>query len=86
MAEPAEAPRRFQLSRARGSRKPKEAITVSRPSKWGNPWKAEVVDGVVDNIRLDALVETDDKADGEDAGAEVGDYPVYLTFCGPARR
>lgn len=41
-----DAPRRIQRSRAKGWRLPEGAVTVSRPSKWGNPWKAELVDGV----------------------------------------
>lgn len=32
-------PQRIQLSRKRGWRKPEGAIVVSRPSKWGNPYK-----------------------------------------------
>lgn len=32
-------PRRIRLSRAKGWRKPEGAVTVSRPSKWGNPFK-----------------------------------------------
>lgn len=32
-------PKRIQLSRAKGWRKPEGAIVVSRPSKWGNPIK-----------------------------------------------
>jgi hypothetical protein len=32
-------PRRFQLSRAKGFRKPEGVVVVSRPSKWGNPQK-----------------------------------------------
>ena len=31
-------PSRIQLKRTRGWRKPKEAVVVSRPSKFGNPW------------------------------------------------
>jgi hypothetical protein len=34
-------PSRIQLSRARGWRKPEGAVVVSRPSKWGNPYKLE---------------------------------------------
>lgn len=30
-------PKRVQLSRAKGYRKPEGAIVVARPSKWGNP-------------------------------------------------
>ena len=32
-------PQRIQLKRTRGWRKPEGAIVVSRPSRWGNPWK-----------------------------------------------
>lgn len=31
-------PRRIQLRRTRGWRKPVRAVVVSRPSKWGNPF------------------------------------------------
>jgi hypothetical protein len=31
-------PRRIQLRRAKGWRKPEGAVVVSRPSKWGNPF------------------------------------------------
>lgn len=31
-------PRRIQLSRAAGWRKPPGAVVVSRPSRWGNPY------------------------------------------------
>lgn len=33
------APKRIQLSRRRGWRKPVLAVVVSRPTKWGNPYK-----------------------------------------------
>jgi hypothetical protein len=33
-------PRRIQLRRTAGYRKPEGAIVVSRPSRWGNPFKA----------------------------------------------
>lgn len=32
-------PQRIQLSRAKGWRKPQNTVVVSRPSKWGNPFK-----------------------------------------------
>ncbi len=35
------APRRLQLSRRKGFRLPKGAIVVSRPTKWGNPYKPD---------------------------------------------
>ncbi|MGX5657620.1 DUF4326 domain-containing protein [Geodermatophilus nigrescens] len=33
------APRRVQLSRARGWRKPAGTVVVARPSRWGNPFR-----------------------------------------------
>lgn len=33
------APVRIQLSRAKGWTKPPGTIVVSRPTKWGNPWR-----------------------------------------------
>ncbi len=32
-------PQRIQISRAKGWRKPPNTVVVSRPSKWGNPFK-----------------------------------------------
>lgn len=69
MADAADPPRRFQLSRVKGSRKPEGAIAVSRPSKWGNPWKAEVVDGVgwcCTDTRNGLIVQASDRADAHD--------------------
>ena len=37
---PASQPRRIQLSRRGGWRKPANTTVVSRPSRWGNPFKA----------------------------------------------
>ncbi len=34
----ADTPRRIQLSRAKGWRKPPDTVLVSRPSRFGNPW------------------------------------------------
>lgn len=34
-------PKRIQLRRTKGWRKPADAIVVSRPSKWGNPFTVE---------------------------------------------
>lgn len=33
-------PERIQLSRAKGWRMPPDTVLVSRPSIWGNPWRA----------------------------------------------
>ena len=32
-------PKRIQLSRKKGWRKPANTVVVSRPSKWGNPYR-----------------------------------------------
>lgn len=32
-------PERIQLSRKRGWRMPENTVVVSRPSRWGNPWR-----------------------------------------------
>jgi len=34
-------PKRIQLSRRKGYKKPEGAIVVSRPSRWGNPFRVE---------------------------------------------
>jgi hypothetical protein len=38
---PVPAPRRIRLSRAKGWRKPANTAVVARPSKWGNPFRAD---------------------------------------------
>ena len=35
-------PQRIQLRRTKGWRKPEGAIVVSRPSRWGNPYRFDV--------------------------------------------
>jgi uncharacterized protein DUF4326 len=39
-AEARYAPKRIQLRRTRGWRRPDSAVVVSRPSKWGNPYQS----------------------------------------------
>ena len=34
-------PQRLQQKRTKGWRKPKNAVVISRPSKWGNPFKID---------------------------------------------
>ena len=38
-------PERIQLKRTRGWRKPEGAVVVSRPSRWGNPFRVECIHG-----------------------------------------
>ena len=55
------------------------------PHKSRHPSRAGRISSVgVDDIRLDAVVQTDDEADGEDASAEIGDGPVQLVGGGEA--
>jgi hypothetical protein len=53
------APKRIQLRRTKGWRKPEGAIVVARPSKWGNPF---YVPGVKPG-RHDGLVHTPELGD-----------------------
>lgn len=41
---PAAMPERIQLRRTKGWHKPENTVVVSRPSKWGNPFKVEMID------------------------------------------
>jgi hypothetical protein len=38
-------PERIQLSRRKGWRKPENTVVVARPSKWGNPFAAQIPHG-----------------------------------------
>lgn len=38
-----ESPKRVQLRRSKGWRKPEGAIVVARPTRWGNPWRVHAV-------------------------------------------
>ena len=44
-------PRRIQLRRTKGWRKPPGAVVVARPSKWGNPYPV-AVQGRAEAVRL----------------------------------
>lgn len=48
-----EQPKRIQLSRQRGWRKPEGAIVVSRPSRWGNPFRVGTRDALARVPALD---------------------------------
>jgi hypothetical protein len=45
MTDDTRPPQRIQLRRTKGWRKPAGAVVVSRPSKWGNPWRADTWSG-----------------------------------------
>ena len=46
-------PRRIQLRRTKGWRKPEGAVVVSRPTRWGNPVRVLHRDGTWDVVGVD---------------------------------
>jgi hypothetical protein len=52
------SPQRIQLRRVKGWRKPEGAVVVSRPSRWGNPFRI-VPDGSFFDLRLYRVVTPD---------------------------
>ena len=48
-------PKRIQLRRTKGWRKPADAVVVARPSRWGNPYRVER-DGWHWTVRSDTSV------------------------------
>jgi hypothetical protein len=50
-----DSPRRVQLRRTAGWRKPHDAVVVSRPTRWGNPHPVDVLgrDEAIRRYRLD---------------------------------
>ncbi|MBM9467295.1 DUF4326 domain-containing protein [Nakamurella leprariae] len=51
-------PRRVQLHRTRGWRKPPGVVVVARPSRWGNPFRLSGPDRVVDTLGDEPVVIT----------------------------
>jgi hypothetical protein len=50
-------PTRIQLSRRRGWRKPPNCVVVSRPSRWGNPYRiGETYEGTTVRDAHDAVI------------------------------
>lgn len=45
-------PRRLQQKRTKGWRKPPDAVVVSRPSKWGNPFRIDAAHERADVVRM----------------------------------
>lgn len=48
----AERPRRIQLSRAKGWRKPPHTVVVARPTKWGNPFPISATGSAARSVAL----------------------------------
>lgn len=46
------APKRIQLRRTKGWRKPEGAVIVARPSRWGNPFAVGGLMGLDDSLAL----------------------------------
>ena len=81
-------PRRIQRQRTRGWRMPEGAVYVGRPTRWGNPWKAEAVQGVgwcCRDTRNNLIIQARDAADAHDLA--VAHYRAWITalckLCGP---
>lgn len=51
LAAPAGSPMRVRLSRAKGWRLPPNTVVVSRPSRWGNPYKVGRDGGAEECVR-----------------------------------
>jgi hypothetical protein len=80
-----ETPKRIQRSRAKGWRMPEGAVYVGRPTGWGNPWKAEVVQGVgwcCTDTRNGLVIQARDRADAHDLA--VAHYRARLEGSEPA--
>jgi Domain of unknown function (DUF4326) len=82
-------PKRIQLSRAKGWRKPEGAIVVSRPSKWGNPYllsdalhpfpslTTQQLHGfVVNQFRYDRMVQHPDYPSVDEIRAELAGHDL----------
>jgi hypothetical protein len=76
-------PRRIHRLRQAGWRMPPNTRCVSRPSKWGNPWRAEVVPGLgwacVDS-RNNLTIQARDQIDAHDLA--VAHYRAWVA-CDP---
>ncbi len=72
-------PERIQRLRTRGWRMPEGAVYVGRPTRWGNPWRAEVVQGVgwcCTDTRNDLVIPARDAADAHDLA--VAHYRAWI--------
>jgi hypothetical protein len=73
-------PRRIQLRRTRGWRKPEGAVVVARPTKWGNPWSVQECgsrERAVAHFRSAMEARLQAEAHGVDPSADdpLGPYP-----------
>jgi hypothetical protein len=72
VTETGEPPRRFVRSRMKGTKMPEGTVYVGRPSRWGNRWKAEAVDGVgwcCLDTETRLIIQARDRADAHDLAA-----------------
>jgi hypothetical protein len=81
-------PKRIQLRRTKGWRKPEGAIVVARPSKWGNPYRIEKRDGthpwvVMSSWRDHILGAHETKAEAAEHSVEV--YEIQVGYAVDAR-
>jgi hypothetical protein len=79
------APKRIQLRRTKGWRKPEGAVVVARPSKWGNPYRideyrAYYPDAEVPELRRLVVSDFRGLLEGRwtlDDGGIDGEYPSF---------
>jgi hypothetical protein len=74
-----DTPRRIQRQRTRGWRMPEGAVYVGRPTRWGNPWRAEAVPGVgwcCRDTRNNLIIQARDAADAHDLA--VAHYRAWI--------
>jgi hypothetical protein len=73
-------PKRIQLRRTKGWRKPEGAVVVSRPSRWGNPYRVEdlrIDYPEADEYELRRMATSDFRGMLRgDWGADEHDYPL----------
>jgi hypothetical protein len=73
------APARIQRLRTKGWRMPPGAVYVRRPTRWGNRWRAEAVDGVgwcCTDTSTSLIVQARDAADAHDLA--VAHYRAWI--------
>jgi hypothetical protein len=76
-------PKRLQQKRTKGWRKPPNSVVISRPSKWGNPFKIDAAhDRSAVVAKFKEWIQTDDPR-AETMRAEIGELrgKNLLCFC-----
>ncbi|MBA4016834.1 MAG: hypothetical protein C0483_06585 [Pirellula sp.] len=76
-------PKRLQQKRTKGWRKPPGAVVISRPSKWGNPFKIDAETERAEVVRLFREWIRGDDPRAKQMRAEIGELrgKDLLCFC-----